>query len=324
MPADRRGGSPPESARPCFVLAVDFGGSKTMVAAVDLHGQILATERLPVGDASGSEGILEGAVRAGRRLVEATTCGHCVGAGVATAGIPTAEGILLSPNLPGWDRVRLAERIGDALGIGPVLVGNDVKCAALAEHRWGALRGADPALYLNLGSGVSAAIVVGGRVLHGAHGGAGEIGYAAGRIPETAHEPSTLEDMVGGRRIAERASRLAGRRLTTSQVFDAAGAELRQVVTDGLETLAAHLRTVVLALDPARVALGGGLMGHAARVLDALRRGVAVPEPLGAEVVAGQFLDDAALRGAAALALDAVLGGAGASALDAVRGGAGG
>jgi glucokinase len=209
MPVDRRGGAPPVSTRPGFVLAVDFGGSKTMVAAVDPHGQVLATERLPVEDASGSERILEGAVHAGRRLVGATTCGPCAGVGVATAGIPTAEGILLSPNLPGWDRVRLAERIGDALGIGPVLVGNDVKCAALAEHRWGALRKADPALYLNLGSGVSAAIVVGGRVLHGAHGGAGEIGYAAGRIPETGHEPSTLEDMVGGRRMAERAAVLS-------------------------------------------------------------------------------------------------------------------
>ena len=48
----------------------------------------------------------------------------------------------------------------------------------MAELRWGSLRGADPAILLILGTGLAAAIVVGGEVLHGANGAAGEIGYS--------------------------------------------------------------------------------------------------------------------------------------------------
>ena len=292
-----------------FVLAIDFGGSKTAVATVDPRGQIVATERLGLDKATRAEEIVADAARAGRRLLEAAPSGPCVGVGVARPGIPSAEGVLLSPNLPSWDRVRLAEEIGDAFGIAPVVVANDVKCAALAEHRWGVLRDVDLALYVNLGSGVGAATVASGRVLDGAHGGAGEIGYAAGRIPELDRVTSTLEDMVGGRRLAERASELAGRTLTTREVFDSNEPALANLVDDALATLGAHLRTLVLAFDPTRVALGGGLMGHAERVLCALRRHLSVPAPFSVDVVAGQFLYDAALRGAAAVALDAVRGG---------------
>ena len=56
-------------------------------------------------------------------------------------------------------------------------VATDVKAAATAEARWGALAGYDPAIYLNLGTGLGAAIVVDGRVVKGAHGASGEIGY---------------------------------------------------------------------------------------------------------------------------------------------------
>jgi glucokinase len=58
-----------------------------------------------------------------------------------------------------------------------VRIANDVQAAGLAEARWGALQDADPAIYLNLGTGLAAAILVGGRRLGGAHGAAGEIGY---------------------------------------------------------------------------------------------------------------------------------------------------
>ena len=57
------------------------------------------------------------------------------------------------------------------------MIDNDVNAAAAAELRWGALRGVDIGLYVNLGTGLAAALVVGGRVVPGAHGAAGEIGY---------------------------------------------------------------------------------------------------------------------------------------------------
>ena len=85
----------------------------------------------------------------------------------------------------------------------------DAKAAAQAEMRWGALAGCDPAVYLNLGTGLSAAIVAGGQVLSGRNGAAGEIGYnlrGTGDVgvPLAARVP--LEDMISGQALARRAA----------------------------------------------------------------------------------------------------------------------
>ena len=99
-----------------------------------------------------------------------------VAVGVSTIGVPREDGVELAPAIPGWQHVGLARSVAAAFGA-PVRVATDVKAAATAEARWGSLAGSDPAIYLNLGTGLAAAIVVGGRVLDGAHGASGEIGY---------------------------------------------------------------------------------------------------------------------------------------------------
>ena len=94
----------------------------------------------------------------------------------------------------------LDSSIRAAFGV-PVRVATDVKAAATAEARWGALAGSDPAIYLNLGTGLAAAIIVGGRVLDGAHGASGEIGYNlvnASHVGLDIGSRPMLEDTVSG------------------------------------------------------------------------------------------------------------------------------
>jgi glucokinase len=67
-----------------------------------------------------------------------------------------------------------------------------------------------------------------------------------------------------------------------------------------------HVANLAIALDPERVAVGGGLMAHAETILPALRERLATAVPFPPEVVAARFIQDGALRGAAALAIDAV------------------
>ena len=100
-----------------------------------------------------------------------------------------------------------------------------MKAAATAEARWGSLAGSDPAVYLNLGTGLAVAIVVGGRVLEGAHGASGEIGYnlvSASHVGLDIGSRPMLEDTVSGMGLAANGSRLLGRPVTAEQVFDAA------------------------------------------------------------------------------------------------------
>ncbi|SRR5579875_34266 len=303
---DNVGGSPNKRLDGAFVAAIDFGGSKTAIAIADPDGRLLRQLVIPSHPDQPADAVLSSALAGTQAMMrQAISSGYryCAGIGISTPGIPTPSGTLLSPNIAGWDHVPLRDRVQDELGANEVVLGNDVKCGALAELRWGALHGADPGVYVNLGTGVGAAVVVDGHVLEGAHGCAGEIGYSTVATTFAKDEARSLEDIVGGRGLSRTASELLGQPITAEELFDATDATAGRLVAQALAALAAHLSNIVLLLDPQRVVVGGGLMAAAQRILPALRAGLQVPPPLGPEVVASRFPTDASLRGAVALAL---------------------
>jgi glucokinase len=246
-------------------------------------------------------------VEAARALV-ARTSDRCVAAGAVCPGIPLADRVLLAPNVPGWGDLAFERALRAGLGIERVAVRNDVKAAAAAEARHGALRGADPALFLSLGTGIAAAIVVAGRVLDGAHGASGELAYVggAGEPHAFADGHAPLEERAGGRFIGERASALAGRTLTAAEAFASDDARIAALVDATLDELAVHVANLAILVDPERIAVGGGLMASADRVLGALRSRLARAVPFPPEVVPARFVHDGALRGALDLALGLV------------------
>lgn len=298
-----------------FVLAVDIGGTKMALATADLDGTVLSSERVATEVSLGAEQALRRAAGCGGTLVSRTRAngasGSCLGFAVVAPGVVRAETMLLTPNVPGLERFNLRRFFEAELALPCLDVSNDVKAAATAELRWGSLRGADPALFVNVGTGVAAALAVDGRVVTGAHGAAGEIGYllnAASKGAGAASGHAPLEEVVGGRAIAERASAVLGMRLSTGEAFAHLDPRVSALVDEALETLSMHVANAAILVDPQRIALGGGLMGSAARVLAAIRRRLDAAVPFPPEVVPATFLADAPLRGALALALDALNG----------------
>lgn len=292
-----------------FVVAIDFGGTKIAIATANITGSILKQARLDTDAAQGAQQVLERTAVAARTLIERTVSevkGQCVAVGVVTPGVVHDDGILLSPNIPGWERVHLRETIHTSLRI-PTVVGNDVKAAAMAEVRWGALKGADPAVYLSLGTGIASAIVIEGRVVTGAHGASGEIGYNLRSVLDTsgaAQGRAPLEEAVGGRFIGERASLLLGQSLSTADVFAHTDMRARFLVDETLAELATHVANLAILIDPARIAVGGGLMSSGEVILRALAFRLEYAVPFPPEIVPARFLNDASLYGAIALALD--------------------
>ncbi len=292
-----------------FVVAIDFGGTKIAVATANMTGSILEQARLDTNASHGAQQILERTTVTARALIERTVAdmeGQCVAVGVATPGIVHDHGVLLSPNIPGWDQVSLRETMRAELHIPTVVAANDVKAAAMAEVHWGALQGADPAVYLSLGTGIAAAIVIGGRVVTGAHGASGEIGYNLRSVLDhsgAAHGRAPLEEAIGGRFIGELGSLLLGESLSAAGVFAHSDMRARFLVDETLAELATHVANLAILIDPARIAVGGGLMSSGDVILQALtfRLGYAVPFP--PEIVPARFLNDASLYGAIALAL---------------------
>lgn len=299
------------SQAPGFVLAIDFGGTKIAIGSARLDGELILSDRIETDAANGAEQAVERALAVALRLTERTReldAGDCLAAGAVSPGIVEEERVLLAPNVPGWDRLHLPALLREGLGMASVAVANDVNAAALAETRWGALADTDVGLFLSLGTGVKAGLVVGGHVFVGAHGAAGEIGYslwdsADGAGFAAGHAP--LEEFVGGRALGERAGALLGEQLSAADVFSHPDLPAH-FLEEWQAVLSMNVANLAIAIDPERIAVGGGLMANADTILPALRKRVEAVVPFPPEIVSARFLQDGAMRGAAALAIDAV------------------
>ncbi|GAA1027546.1 MULTISPECIES: ROK family protein [Amycolatopsis] len=290
-----------------LILGIDFGGTKVALGLSDRTGTLRATRRLDTDAEAGAEQVVARALAA---AVELSSGAQLAAIGVVSPGIVLPDRILLAPNVPGWEELHLAELVSAAFPAVPVTVGTDAKAAALAEWTWGTLTGADPAVFLSLGTGIAAAVLVGGRLLTGANGAAGEIGYNL-RTPQDADGfasgAAPLEEAVGGRWLGTRATALLGRPVTAGELFALAreNTEAKELVASALDELSMHVANLAIAFDPARIAVGGGLVRSADVLLPALRERLAAAVPFPPELVPARFDQDAALLGAVALALRA-------------------
>ncbi len=295
-----------------FVVAIDFGGTKIAVAIADLMGELLEQSRIETDASGGALQAIERALVSARSLMARgaeLTGGRCLAAGVVSPGIILPDRVLLAPNVPGWEQLALRDAVRDGLEIAQVAVGTDVKAAAAAEIRWGSLQGVDPAVFLSLGTGVAAALVIGGQVLTGAHGASGEIGYNLRGVADekgVADGQAPLEEAIGGRAIGERGSQLLGGNLSAAEIFASPDVRARALVDEVLAELAVHVANLAILIDPARIAIGGGLMGSGERILGALATRLRFAVPFPPEVMVARFVHDGALRGAVALALSVV------------------
>jgi glucokinase len=295
---------------PPVLLGIDFGGTKIATAVCDLAGNKLASAVVDSHGEQGAHASFSHGVATATGLVAAHAAGATVAAvGVSTFGIPFEDRVELAPAIDGWEELELGRELRAAFPGAVIRMGTDTKTAAQAEARWGALAGYDPAIYLNLGTGLAAAIVTGGRVVSGSQGAAGEIGYSLREPADVGRGGGLripLEDMVSGSALQRRAS-LQGHRLTAAEVFAAAAsdADLNDLVSDFVDELAFHVVNLAIAVNPARIAVGGGMTRSweriAPRLEEALRSGVPYPPDL----VLAHFPHDAPLLGAVALAVDA-------------------
>jgi len=300
-------------ADPPVVLGLDFGGTKIAMAVCAPDGEQLASATVSSGGESGARASFERGVQSARDLLAAAAPGReLVAVGVSTFGIPFEDRVELAPAIEGWGELPLGRELRDAFPGAAVRMATDAKAAAQAEARWGALAGYDPAIYINLGTGLSAAIVVGGQVLSGNNGAAGEIGYNL-RSASDAGVPLAarvmLEDMVSGQALARRAAGHApdGQPMEAAEVFEASRdiPVLDRLVTDFVSELSFHVVNLAICLNPVRIAVGGGMVRSWDRLRPGLQQALTVGVPFPPELVAARFPDDAPLIGAVALAVDA-------------------
>lgn len=291
------------------VLGLDFGGTKIALAVGDLSGRRLRGTVIDSRDGSGDAA--EALARSLAAAQELLAPGEeLVGVGAATLGIPYDDRVELAPTFPGWGELPFGRLVRDAFPGVPVRLATDVKAAAEAELRWGALAGCDPALYINLGTGLAVAIVAGGAVITGAHGASGEIGYnlrSATDVYVGGDGRTILEHVVSGQALETTGSARLGRPVTAADVFTMARTQPEAaVLTDEfVRELAMHLANLAIAVDPARIVVGGGLVRSWDQLEPGLRRALDAAVPFPPELSVARFPTEAPLIGALALGVEA-------------------
>lgn len=250
-----------------MIVGLDIGGTKCAVATWSAETGLREVTRFPTRDPETTLGQLEECL-ARLAFDESTRIGIACG-----GPLDVRSGVILSPpNLPGWDRIAIVERLSKRWKC-PVQLMNDANANALAEWKFGAGQGAQLMVYLTAGTGMGAGIVIHGKVLEGVNGNAGEVGHLrlAPSGPRGYHKAGSFEGFCSGGGIPAVVEFLAGASRppdvaawraahpTTEKIAQAArGGDLvaQAVFAEVGRRLGEALATIIDVLNPDRIVIG--------------------------------------------------------------------
>jgi predicted NBD/HSP70 family sugar kinase len=238
---------------------------------------------------------------------------------VGTPGVfdPASNEVRYAGSLPGWGRTGVVDSLRQELGES-LSVHNDANLAALGEYVFGAGQNCPLLVFLMVGTGIGAGIVIDGKLFAGSNGAAGEVGYLP--YPDAAADPKSasakqepyyqrgmLDAAAGGSAVTALAA-AAGMSVSggPKEVFDAArsGDEAALDAVRAEATRLAHAVAAIAAmLDPSLVILGGGVGDNADLLLDPIYASLAALTPLRPPIIPSSLGGDAVLIGAIATAL---------------------
>jgi glucokinase-like ROK family protein len=334
-PAVSRGGRPSSIVRIAAdtrFLSIDIGASTIDVAVTDGELRLLSRVTEHTELRQGPNAVIGQALDLITKLRAESGSTRFTGAGVGIPGpVSFRDGVPVSPPfMPGWHLFPVREMFSTELGC-PVLVDNDVNIMALGEKHAGIAKSFDDFLFVKIGAGIGAGIVVGGDVYRGANGCAGDIGHTAvddsGPVCVCGNV-GCLEAYFGGAALSRDAVSAArtGRSEQLAELLSVAGAltgvDVRDaaaagdqaaigMVRDGGRRVGQVLARLVSFFNPGMIVIGGGLAGLGHSLLAEIRSVVyrsSLPLATGhLPIVLSELGDQAGLIGATRMVSDHVL-----------------
>ena len=189
-----------------------------------------------------------------------------------------------------------------------VHVENDVNLAVQGENWLGAGGGSDNLAFIALGTGIGAGLVLGGQLVRGAAGAAGELGFlpfGTDALSQHAQAEGALERIVATEGIRGRYQERSGRQATVPEIFDRADrgdADAAAVLDETAEYLARAIVALCALADPGTVILGGSI-GARAELVGRVRALLAGAVPTSVRIEPSALGARATIAGAAAVAL---------------------
>ena len=274
-----------------YGFGVDLGGTTVKLAFFEENGKLLDKWEIPTDRQENGEKILPDIAAAidGYIAEHGIDKNQLVGVGIGVPGPVLPDGTVNKCINLGWGVFNIEKTLSDLTGL-PVAAGNDATVAALGECWMGGGKGFDTLVFATLGTGVGGGIVVGGQVLHGTHGAAGEIGHMVLNREETdvcgCGKRGCVEQYCSATGIVRLAKKYLAatetpsalrvfKNLTCKDVFDTAAAgdeAAKEVLEQVYAYLAEFLANICNVIDPQCVVLGGGVSRAGQPLLEGIRR----------------------------------------------------
>ncbi|NLZ94104.1 MAG: ROK family protein [Firmicutes bacterium] len=272
-----------------YFAALDVGGTKIYTVIANTKLQILARQQIPTAAAAGPDAVIEQMLLSLQQtMTEAKIKKENLQAvGVCIAGFYDYKSNVLinSPNLKGWDNIRLADILTFKTGL-PVVVENDANAAALGEVFYGAGLGHSNVIYITVSTGIGSGLILDNRLYRGEVGIAGEFGHMVIE-PEGplcgCGKRGCLEALASGTAIAKQAQAdasagnstslktlAAQKNLTAKEVFTAAAQNdqlAQNIIKKAFFYLGIGIVNIINLLNPSAIVLGGGIINNTDKTL---------------------------------------------------------
>jgi len=310
-----------------FVIGIDLGGTNIKLVLMNLGGKIVKKVKGPTINSSSKNKILNRLKGLIRSVIDESDADRdlILGMGIGVSGVTDESGrVSFAPAL-GWEDMPVKDLLKEEFKI-PVAVENDVNAAALGEKLFGIGKTVENFVFVAIGTGVGAGIIINGGLYKGFANAAGEVGYFVmgdKYLKDYRKGFGCFESLISGPAIAAKAANQMqsynsgstgisfrqGKNITAKDVFEAAKRKDKvalKIVEEVSKYLAMGLGNISALLNPEMIVLGGGISKQEDILLKPLRQMMAKITPIPPKIVISSLGDDTGVIGAAALAWDLV------------------
>ncbi len=310
------------------LLGIDIGGTKIAFAVFDNAGNLISVESVPLSGRGGKEasrlvtdGIDSLLSRHERSVHRIEAIGVSV-PGIYHTGIDT----VWVPNIKGWVDYPLPDQIKKVSGEIPVVLDSDRACSIMGEMWKGGSAGVRNAVFITVGTGIGAGILVNGEILRGADDIAGAVGWMAleSNFEDEFRQCGCFEYNASGKGIAKIAAakvsvsadykgslkKIPGKDMTANDViraFEKKDPVAIPIIRSSISAWGKAAANLISIFNPEKIIFGGGVFGPAEKFLPEIREEAAKwAQPLSFKRVTFEtpvLGPDAAVYGAAFLAL---------------------
>jgi len=298
------------------VVGLDVGGTKTACGLFLDNGEALYHKTVPTSQESAAASIGQIASLIDEAIAASPKDVVVAGAGVIVPGwVNHKAHTVWAPNIEGWDHLPLRQMLEKQIPL-PLILESD-RCGYVKGEAWlGAARGLHDVVFLAVGTGIGAGIMIDGQVVHGHDDLAGAVGWLAlnPSFQGAYRQMGCFEAEASGNSIGRKGSSIFGGEAGAARrVFEAADAGdlcAQRILEEVVAYLGMGVANLVSTLNPEMVVLGGGVFQSGSSLIEGIRREcVRWAQPFAAERVRIELSllgEQAGLLGAARIALDNV------------------